>query len=270
MTTLLIDADMLCYRACAAVERDIRFQGDWHILASSFADAKGTLVSMLHDLLEMAETEDLCLFFSDPSGNFRYQLVDNYKEHRQGTRKPLCYPDLVSWCRSLYDNILMDNLEADDALGIAMTNGSFQEPLLWSLDKDLKQIPGWHLMDGERVFVSPEDGEFFHMYQTLVGDVADGYSGCPGVGDAKATRMLREFVKMVPYRHEITRGPRKGTIETRYADEPADSYWEIITSAYVANGSTEEDALVTARLAKILDANHYVNGEIKLWEPSSK
>ena len=78
------------------------------------------------------------------------------------------------------------------------------------------------------------------MYQTLIGDTADNYKGCPKIGEVRAKRILDE-----------------------------DCSWEAVVRAYVANGSTEEEALVNARLSFILQKGYYnkTKKEVKLWTP---
>jgi DNA polymerase-1 len=61
------------------------------------------------------------------------------------------------------------------------------------------------------------------MYQTLVGDTSDGYPGCPGIGPVKAEKVLG----MPPN-------------------------WQDVVGAYRAAKLTEADALVQARVARIL------------------
>jgi hypothetical protein len=69
------------------------------------------------------------------------------------------------------------------------------------------------------------------MYQTLVGDTADGYRGCPKVGPVKAEKILDTTV---------------------WSDggKCADVYpmWPRVVAAYEKASLTEDDALVQARL----------------------
>ena len=109
----------------------------------------------------------------------------------------------------------------------------------------MQQIPGRHYdMSGEKFFdVTKEEGRRFHLLQTLAGDSTDGYSGCPGYGMKKAEQLLAE-----------------------------ESYtWEPIVKAYKEKGLTEEDALLNARLARILTDEDYdfQKGTPILWTPSS-
>ena len=80
----------------------------------------------------------------------------------------------------------------------------------------------------------------FHLYQTLVGDQTDNYKGCPGVGPVKA--------------------------ETALGANPT---WASVVGCYEKAGLTEEDALVQARVARILRHGEYnkMTCEVKLWTP---
>ena len=77
----------------------------------------------------------------------------------------------------------------------------------------------------------------------MAGDQTDGYSGIPGIGVKRAAALL---------------------------DKDGCS-WETVVKAYEAKGLTEEDALLNARLAKILHYEHYdkENGTILYWTPTT-
>ena len=60
-------------------------------------------------------------------------------------------------------------------------------------------------------------------------------------------------------------GPKKAN-NLLEGQKPAD-YWGIIVQAYKAVGLTEEDALVQARVARILRCEDYEKGGVKLWNP---
>lgn len=136
-----------------------------------------------------------------------------------------------------YPSVMKPKLEADDIIGILATKPGSQMVIV-SDDKDLMQIPGRHLIDGEIVEVTAEQGERFHMLQTLTGDPVDGYPGVPGIGKVKAEKI--------------------------FGDQPS---WLKVVATYEANGLTEEDALLQARLAKILQWDNWdqEKQEVILW-----
>jgi DNA polymerase-1 len=134
-------------------------------------------------------------------------------------------------------------LEADDTLGILATNGEYARNIIVSVDKDMLTIPcEYYNIDKQTTEVITEKAaDHMHLYQTLVGDSTDNYKGCPGVGPKRATDILT----WVPQ-------------------------WAGVLAAFIKAGLTETEALVQARVARILRADDYNfdTGEVKLWEPS--
>jgi DNA polymerase-1 len=142
-----------------------------------------------------------------------------------------------------YPVLLIKGLEADDVCGISA--GKLQragrEPVIVSPDKDLLQIPGKVYQTvptncgtaGKKqiVDITEEKGDEWHLIQTLAGDTVDGYKGCPGVGAVKARKLMEECRE-------------KGL-------SPAER-WKRVVALYEEKGLTEEDALVQARVARIL------------------
>lgn len=266
MTRLLIDADMLLHRSCIAVEKDTRFLGRYHILMSDEHEAWNVLENTLADLTDCAGTDDVLMVFSDPETTFRKQWFPKlYKDNRAGYRKPLAYWSVKERMCEAFPHDERPLLEADDLLGILATETTGD--IIWSLDKDLKQIPGLHLMDDDVCEISQEEADFFFYFQTLAGDTVDGYLGAPGVGEKQATTMLRNKLKTVPYEHTLASGKRKGEVEVRYKDEPAENPWETVVSLFEKAGQSEVEALQNAQMAKILRSEDYQNGKVIQWMP---
>lgn len=96
-------------------------------------------------------------------GNFRYDIakLKPYKGNRK-SEKPLHFENVKWFLISRYNAIIVDGMEADDALGIEQSNtlsdlgGEFPycPTVICSRDKDLRQIPGWHY--GWEVGLQPE------------------------------------------------------------------------------------------------------------------
>ena len=140
-----------------------------------------------------------------------------------------------------YRVILKDTLEADDSLGIYATK--FPGNIIVSPDKDMRQIPGKLYDFKETVDISPEEGAKWHLIQTMAGDNTDGYAGVPGIGIKKAEKIFEE----------------KGYT------------WKAVVETFVEKEMTEDDALVNARLARILQTSDYDHKtkEPILWTPPS-
>ena len=237
---LLIDADFIVYKCCAACETEIDYGEDVIFVTSNFSDAYKAVTSEISKITkEFGDFAKPILFFSSPK-NFRKKISPDYKGHRN-RKKPCGYKRVISNLRVEYNVITMDELEADDAMGIYAT----QHPgnVIVSPDKDMKQIPGKLYNLEDNFVISEEDGAKWHLIQTLAGDQTDGYSGVPGIGVKRA--------------------------ETLFNKEGYN--WATVVKAFVDKGLTEEDALLNARLARILTIDDYDTKEQqpKLWTPEA-
>ena len=239
---LLIDADFTAYKCAQANEDSIDFGNDVIIAQSNFSEVVKMFEREIKKLTKDMMDDDVILYFSSVE-NFRKKIYPDYKGHRN-RRKPLGYKRLVNWCEENFSTVCRHNLEADDALGIDATTPSDVETILCSPDKDLRQIPGvyWD-MKGEVEEITKEDGDRWHLIQSLAGDPTDGYPGCPGIGVKRAADLL----------------------------DKCDFEWEAVCQAYREKGLSDDDALLNARLAKILQHENYdfQLSQPILWSPAS-
>ena len=239
--SLLIDADYIVYKCCAATETEIDFGEDLIVVTSRFSEAYEYVERELYNIAsDLGCFDDSILFFSD-SVNFRKSIDTAYKGHRN-RKKPCGYKRAINKLKEEYHVVIMPTLEADDALGIYAT----KEPghIICSPDKDMRQIPG-QLFDltQEVVEITPEMGDRWHLIQAMAGDQTDGYAGIPGIGIKRAEALL----------------------------EANGATWQTVVEAFAAKDLDESVALMNARLAKILQVNDYdfTNQEPRLWSPSS-
>jgi DNA polymerase-1 len=237
---ILCDADFIVYKACAAAESEVDFGNDVILVTSNFRDAYNATKRELTKLENKLGTfSTIILFFSD-SVNFRKKILPAYKGHRN-RKKPCGYKRVINALREEYKVIMKPTLEADDTMGIYATK--YPGNIIASPDKDMRQIPGKLYNFDETITIEPEAGSRWHLIQSISGDQTDGYGGVPGIGVKRAEALFKE----------------KG-----YS-------WKTVVSAFKDKGLTEEDALVNARLARILTADDYdfERKEPKLWSPSS-
>ncbi len=237
---LLIDADFIVYKACAAAESEVDFGNDVILVTSNFSDAYNATQRELTKLKNKFGTfSSMILFFSD-SINFRKKILPEYKGHRN-RKKPCGYKRVINELRKEYKVIIKPELEADDSMGIYATK--YPGNVIVSPDKDMRQIPGQLYNFDETFTVSKQDGARWHLIQTLAGDQTDGYGGVSGIGVKRAEALFKE----------------KG-----YS-------WQTAVQAFVDKDFTKEDALVNARLAKILTADDYDFKKQKpiLWSPAA-
>ena len=240
MTTLLIDGDIVLYTSSVATEFACDWGNDNWVLSANLEQSKDMAVRYLEELDADFKPLHMIICLSGPK-NFRYGLNPSYKSSRKDTRKPIVYPALKQWMIDTYRVEIAEGLEADDLLGILAT--SMPDTIVVSPDKDLQTVPCTLYRQGELKTITLEEANRFHMYQTLTGDPTDGYPGCPGVGPKTAEKLL------------------SGNPET---------HWGAVVQAYEKAGLTEADALMNARMAFILRKDNWINGEVKLWEPSKQ
>lgn len=160
-----------------------------------FQNARANLRGIIRTVNEACGTDNTTIFVSDPSGeSYRKALEPSYKAQRDPTDKPFWYPELRHYLLKRYDvREAYRGMEADDLLGIEQCNAD-DRTVIASVDKDLRQIPGWHynIMHQELFHVSPEDADMFLWHQMLIGDVADNIKGIHGIGEVKAAKLLKD------------------------------------------------------------------------------
>ena len=238
---LLIDADFIVYKACAAAETEIDWGDDVILVTSKFSDAYKATVREISKLKGqfLWDVPSVILFFSD-SVNFRKKILPDYKGHRN-RKKPCGYKRVINALKDTYEVIIMPELEADDAMGIYATKHT--ENMICSPDKDMRQIPGRLYNMEECTLIDDLEGAKWHLIQSMAGDQTDGYSGIPGVGVKRAQTIFES----------------KG-----YS-------WKTVVESFKEKGMTEDDALVNARLARILTVEDYdfENKQPIPWTPSA-
>ena len=237
---LLIDADFIAYKSCAAAETEVDFGNDVILVTSNFSDAYSATRRELTKIQnKFGSLSTLILFFSD-STNFRKKILPEYKGHRN-RKKPCGYKRVINALRKEYKVIIKPTLEADDSMGIYATK--YPGNIIVSPDKDMRQIPGQLYNFDETFTITPEEGARWHLIQTCAGDQTDGYGGISGIGVKRAVSLFED----------------KGYT------------WKTVVEAFVEKGHTKEEALINARLAKILTAEDYdfKNRKPKLWTPAA-
>ena len=237
---LLIDADFIVYKCCAACETEIDYGEDVIFVTSNYSDAYKAVTNEISKITkQFGDFAKPILFFSD-SNNFRKKISPDYKGHRN-RKKPCGFKRVINELKKNYRVIIKNTLEADDSLGIYATK--YEGNVIVSPDKDMRQISGKLYDFNETVDITPEEGAKWHLIQTMSGDNTDGYSGVPGIGIKRAEQIFK----------------LKGYT------------WKAVVETFEEKGMTEEDALMNARLARILTSNDYDHEKKEpiLWTPTS-
>lgn len=249
MTWLLVDADMLLFKAVSACEVEVEWMED---VITTHCPVREVML-LFDDLLNIKKSQTKAkwttLCWSSPE-NFRKKIDPSYKGNRRATRhrlKPVGYKECRRRLEKDYLSECWWRLEADDVLGVLSTRNAGQTPIIWSGDKDLKQIPGFHLNEeGDIDLITEKQADAFFYRQVLTGDTVDNYPGCPGCGPKTAE-------KLIPME-----------------DFSSATAWRTIVETYEKKGLSENYAITQARLARILRDTDYHFDEPQLWTPLTR
>lgn len=180
----LIDGDLVCYRCAASAEND------------PFDIAVIRANELLDRILIETEAKEFKVYLTGKD-NFRKTIYPEYKAHRTQP-KPVHLEALREYAVTHWNAIIVDGMEADDALAIYQTS----DTVICSLDKDLKQIPGKHYSweisgknwnkPASHVTVEELEGLRHFYEQLLKGDKSDNIHGIEGIGEVKAKLFLAD------------------------------------------------------------------------------
>lgn len=189
--------------------------------------------------------------------NFRRDFWPIYKEHRSAFKSPdsLTYAIELIWEQNKVVRCV-DKLEADDLIGI-MVSG--ERAIGVSIDKDLRQIPGWHWNPDKEfspTHVSLEAADRFFYSQWITGDSTDNVFGLWKHGPAKATSILE--------------ANEPAAWDSIIMDLYLNEDWERRPDNRKPDMTKEAFALAQARCVRILRSGDYdeESKEIKLWSPN--
>ena len=91
---LLIDADFIVYKCCAACETEIDYGEDVIFVTSNFSDAYNAVTKEISNITkQFGDFAKPILFFSSPN-NFRKKISPDYKGHRN-RKKPSGYNRVI-------------------------------------------------------------------------------------------------------------------------------------------------------------------------------
>lgn len=216
---LIIDGDVICYTAAYATEKTkylvqclagyltfddaktAKENANAAIGAAIWsrkevrpeADAIQAVDSVLLDIMRQLDGKrsDVLVILSGV-GNFRHKIATRaeYKGNRVGAERPKNYNAVREHLIQNWRAIVTAGEEADDRIGIVMT--ADPNSVCCSIDKDLKQLQGWHFNfhTSELVAVSGRQADLNFFGQVLSGDATDNIPGLPGIGKVKSAKAL--------------------------------------------------------------------------------
>lgn len=258
--TVIIDGDIIVYKVSEAVADSFEVETDTDdtyiyrkIEYANKKEAIDYVEKFIDRVCRECKATDCVICLSDKNNNFRKQVNPDYKGNRRKV-KPVLYDYIREYLKnSDYKLYEKPNLEADDVIGILATSQDKiikGDKVVWSMDKDFKTIPcKFHkeLPNGSHVSqrITEQEADWWFMYQTLIGDKTDGYYGCKGIGDKTARKILGEV--------------------GQYSLE---KMWKNVVDSFEKMGSNKQEALLNARMARILRYEDYdfKKKEVKLWQ----
>lgn len=154
-------------------------------------NALGNVKATINSIMGALNADDYICAMSGPD-NFREDIatIQPYKGNRDPDNKPVHYQALKEYIKAYHNPIIMDNVEADDTMGILQSTR--EDTVIVTNDKDLDMIPGDHynFVTGERYWITEDDAWYSFYKQVLTGDGVDNIRGVPGIGEVTATKLL--------------------------------------------------------------------------------
>lgn len=166
----------------------------------------------LHEVITKEQPTHIGVAF-DVGKTFRNEAFPQYKAQREATPEDikLSVPYIQDILKAMNIPILQaDGFEADDVIGTLATRFSADgiDTFMLTPDKDYGQLIGSHVYmyrprhgGGYEILGEKEIKEKYNIPKTsqvidllaLMGDAADNFPGCPGVGEKTASKLINEF-----------------------------------------------------------------------------
>ena len=139
------------------------------------------------------------------SGNFRYEIAEDYKNNRkqQGEEDP--DPKLTERRKAINEYAYSlghhksDGCEADDIVSIWAQEAldAKEHFVIAHIDKDIDMVEGWHYnFNKETLYHVCKDQGYYKMcLQMLTGDSTDNIQGLVGIGVKRAEKLLADVRK---------------------------------------------------------------------------
>lgn len=188
----LIDGDIITYRCGFACKDD-------EPVANALHSVKLSVLGLVSDVAKLdpdkVSKENYKLYITG-KGNFREKVATlrEYKGSRKHLPKPKYYNEIREYMIKRLGAVLVEGMEADDAIGIEQYSHKDKSTCICTIDKDLNMIPGWHynFVTKKFYYVRKEHADLYFLYQLLQGDRIDDVPGLHKIGPAKAFRILKD------------------------------------------------------------------------------
>ena len=231
----LLDAYALIYRAYYAFIKNPRINSK-----GLNTSAIVGFVNTLHEVLTKEKPTHLGVAFDPHGPTFRSEAYPAYKAQREATPEdikrsvPIIKQMLEAWNIPILE---AEGYEADDVIGTLATEAGRRgiETYMLTPDKDYGQLVTDHVFiyrpqhgGGYEVMGTKEVKAKYAIPSThavidllaLMGDSADNFPGCPGVGEKTAAKLINEFgsVEQLLARTAEVKGKMREKIEQHVDD----------------------------------------------------
>ena len=204
----LLDAYALIYRSYYAFIKNPRINSKGLNTSAIMG-----FLNTLQEVLQKEQPTHLGVAFDPHGPTFRSEAYPAYKAQREATPEdiktsvPIIKDILKAWNIPILE---VDGFEADDVIGTLATKAGQQDVKTYMLtpDKDYGQLVnqnvfiyrprhggGYEVMGPEEVkakYGIPSTEAVIDLL-ALMGDSADNFPGCPGVGEKTAVKLINEF-----------------------------------------------------------------------------
>ena len=230
----LLDAYALIYRAYYAFIKNPRINSKGLNTSAIMG-----FINTLHEVLTKEQPTHLGVAFDPHGPTFRSEAYPAYKAQREATPEDIrkSVPVIKELLRAWNIPILqVDGFEADDVIGtLAKKAPSTAKVYMLTPDKDYGQLVDDHISiyrprhgGGYEVMGPNEVMQKYAIPSTsavidllaLMGDSADNFPGCPGVGEKTAVKLINEFgtIESLISRTTELKGALKTKVETHIDD----------------------------------------------------
>ena len=231
----LLDAYALIYRSYYAFIKNPRINSK-----GLNTSAIVGFVNTLQEVLTKEQPTHIGVAFDPHGPTFRSEAYPAYKAQREATPEDIrkAVPIIKDLLRAWNIPILqVDGFEADDVIGTLATKAGAQgiDTYMLTPDKDYGQLVSNHIFifrprhgGGYETMGVEEVKEKYAIPSTesvidllaLMGDSADNFPGCPGVGEKTAVKLINEFgtVEEMLRRVDEIKGALKTKVETHVYD----------------------------------------------------
>ena len=231
----LLDAYALIYRSYYAFIKNPRINSKGLNTSAIMG-----FVNTLQEVFTKEQPTHLGVAFDPHGPTFRSEAYPAYKAQREATPEdikrsvPIIKDLLKAWNIPILE---VEGFEADDVIGTLATKAGQQgiDTYMLTPDKDYGQLVGDHVYiyrprhGGGYEVMGPDEVKAKYAIPStaavidllaLMGDSADNFPGCPGVGEKTAVKLINEFgtIEDMLSRVDEIKGALKTKVETHVDD----------------------------------------------------